>query len=334
MPSAGTVLEIKNLKTHFALDEGTVRAVDGVSLKLERGKTLGVVGESGCGKSVTAQSVLQIVGAGGRIVEGQILFYQNDAPVDLAQFKPTSEELRQVRGNSISMIFQEPTSAFSPVYTIGKQLAEALLCHKKVSRAEARRRVIELLRVVGIPHPEQRFDAYPFELSGGMRQRAMIAMALLCNPTVLIADEPTTALDVTIQAQILDLIKRLQREFDMTVMMITHNMGVIAEMADHVAVLYLGQVVESAPVWDLFDNPQHPYTKALLRSIPMVEEQRKERLESIKGALPNPYHLPSGCRFHPRCPDCVPGICDGQEPAVVYVTPDHMVRCAAQGRTQ
>ena len=328
--SAQNVLEIKNLKTYFFLDEGVVKAVDGVSLTLERGKTLGVVGESGCGKSVTAQSILQIVGSGSRIVDGEILF-SREQPVDLVQYGSTSEELRQIRGSSISMIFQEPSSAFSPVYTIGKQIAEALTCHRKVSSSEARTQVVELLRTVGIPMPEQRFDAYPFELSGGMRQRAMIAMALICNPTILIADEPTTALDVTIQAQILDLMKRLQGDLGMSIMIITHNMAVIAEMADTVAVLYLGKVVESAPVWDLFDNPQHPYTQALLRSIPMVEGEVKERLESIEGGVPDPYHLPTGCRFYPRCRHFMQGICDQQEPAPVQVTPEHIVSCFLVG---
>ncbi len=330
--SAQSVLEIKDLKTYFFLDEGVVKAVDGVSLTLERGKTLGVVGESGCGKSVTAQSVLQIVGSGSRIVDGEILFSREQQPVDLVQYGATSEELRQIRGASISMIFQEPSSAFSPVYTIGKQIAEALTCHRKVSASEARSRVVELLRTVGIPMPEQRFDAYPFELSGGMRQRAMIAMALICNPTILIADEPTTALDVTIQAQILDLMKRLQHDLGMSIMIITHNMAVIAEMADTVAVLYLGKVVESAPVWDLFDNPQHPYTQALLRSIPMVEGEVQERLESIEGGVPDPYHLPAGCRFHPRCKHFMQGVCDQQEPAPVRVTPEHIVSCFLVGR--
>ncbi|NLV74045.1 MAG: ABC transporter ATP-binding protein [Chloroflexi bacterium] len=322
-----TLLEIKGLKTHFFLDEGVVKAVDGVSLSLYEGKTLGVVGESGCGKSVTAQSILQISGSGSRIVDGEILFRKDDTVVDLAKYGPMSEEIRRIRGASIAMIFQEPSSAFSPVYTIGRQLSEALLVHRKVSKAEARARVIELLSTVGINMPEQRFDAYPFELSGGMRQRAMIAMALICNPSLLIADEPTTALDVTIQAQILDLMKRLQSEFGMSIMLITHNMAVIAEMADTVAVLYLGKVVESAPVWELFDNPSHPYTQALLRSIPKMEGPVADRLESIKGGVPDPYHLPEGCRFHPRCKFFMPGVCDAAEPPQYTVTADHTAAC-------
>jgi peptide/nickel transport system ATP-binding protein len=332
MTSELTALEIKDLKTHFFFDEGTVRAVDGVSLTLDHGKTLGVVGESGCGKSVTAQSVLQIVGAGGRIVSGEILFHRSDGQiVDLTHYKSTSEELRQIRGRDIAMIFQEPMTAFSPVYTVGKQISEAILFHEKVSVKAARTRVVDLLAKVGIPHPEQRVDAYPFELSGGMRQRAMIAMALACKPTILIADEPTTALDVTIQAQILDLLRSLQEEMGTAIMIITHNMGVIAEMADTVNVMYLGKVIESAPVWELFDNPKHPYTAALLKSIPMIEEQVKDRLLSIKGVVPDPYNLPSGCRFHPRCDAFVPGVCDQREPIPVQVAPGHFASCLLLG---
>jgi len=327
-----TALEIKDLKTHFFFDEGIVRAVDGVSLTLDHGKTLGVVGESGCGKSVTAQSVLQIVGAGGRIVSGEILFHRSDGQiVDLTQYKSTSEELRQIRGRDIAMIFQEPMTAFSPVYTVGKQISEAILFHEKISAKAARGRVIDLLDKVGIPNAVQRVDAFPFELSGGMRQRAMIAMALACKPTILIADEPTTALDVTIQAQILDLLRSLQEEMGTAIMIITHNMGVIAEMADTVNVMYLGKVIESAPVWELFDNPKHPYTAALLKSIPMIEEQVKDRLLSIKGVVPDPYNLPPGCRFHPRCESFVPGVCDRQEPTPVQVAPGHLASCLLLG---
>ena len=331
MTNNQTLLEIKDLKTHFFFDEGTVKAVDGVSYTLEKGKTLGVVGESGCGKSVTAQSVLQIVGAGGRIVEGEILLHRNSEIVDLTQYKPDSEDLRQVRGKDIAMIFQEPMTAFSPVYTVGWQIMEAILYHLDVSKKEARRQVIDLLGKVGIPNPEKRVDSYPFELSGGMRQRAMIAMALACNPMILIADEPTTALDVTIQAQILGLLKSLQDEYGMAILVITHNMGVIAEMADEVAVMYLGQVVEKTSVWDLFDDPRHPYTRALLESIPMVEEEVRDRLKSISGSVPDPYNLPIGCRFHPRCDDFIPGVCDQTEPPPIEVEANHIVRCFLWG---
>jgi peptide/nickel transport system ATP-binding protein len=325
-------LEIKDLRTHFFFEEGTVRAVDGVSFTLYRGKTLGVVGESGCGKSVTAQSVLQIVGAGGKIIGGEILLHRGDEVINLVAYKPASEALRQVRGKDIAMIFQEPMTAFSPVYTVGWQIMEAILFHyPELTKHQARERVIELLNKVGIPQPHRRVDSYPFELSGGMRQRAMIAMALACNPMVLIADEPTTALDVTIQAQILDLLRSLQQELGMGLLMITHNMGVIAEIADEVAVMYLGKVVERASVWDLFDDPRHPYTVALLKSIPMVEEEVKERLASIKGTVPDPYNLPVGCRFHTRCDSFMPGICDKADPPLIESAPGHFVSCFLWG---
>ncbi|MEM7539392.1 MAG: ABC transporter ATP-binding protein [Chloroflexota bacterium] len=327
MTNDQTVLEINDLKTHFFFDEGTVHAVDGVSYSLEKGKTLGVVGESGCGKSVTAQSVLQIVGAGGEIVGGEILLHRDGETVDLTQYRRDSEDLRRVRGKDIAMIFQEPMTAFSPVYTVGWQIMESILYHQDVTKQQARQQVIELLGKVGIPNPEKRVDSYPFELSGGMRQRAMIAMALACTPMILIADEPTTALDVTIQAQILGLLKGLQEEYGMAILVITHNMGVIAEMADEVAVMYLGQVVERASVWDLFDDPRHPYTRALLQSIPMVEEEVKDRLKSIAGTVPDPYNLPSGCRFHPRCDDFMPGVCDVRTPQPIELEGEHMVRC-------
>jgi len=326
------VLEIKDLRTHFFFEEGTVRAVDGVSFTLNRGKTLGIVGESGCGKSVTAQSVLQIVGAGGKIVEGEILLHRAGEVVNLVDYKPTSEALRQVRGKDIAMIFQEPMTAFSPVYTVGWQIMEALLFHyPDMTKLQAREQVIELLDKVGIPLPDQRVDSYPFALSGGMRQRAMIAMALACTPMVLIADEPTTALDVTIQAQILDLLRTAQREMGMAIMIITHNMGVIAEMADEVAVMYLGKVVERTSVWDLFDDPRHPYTVALLKSIPVIEEEPQARLASIKGSVPDPYNLPAGCRFHPRCESFMPGVCDQAEPPLIETKPGHVVSCFLWG---
>ncbi len=327
MAEQEAVLEIKNLETHFFFDEGVVRAVDGVSFSVHRGKTVGVVGESGCGKSVTAQSVLQIVGAGGRIVSGEILLHRDGAATNLVDYQPGSEALRQVRGKDVAMIFQEPMTAFSPVYTVGWQIMEAILFHERVSKEEARRRVIKLFDLVGIPQPEKRVDSYPFELSGGMRQRAMIAMALSCNPSVLIADEPTTALDVTIQAQILDLLRHLQEEMGMAILIITHDMGVIAQMADEVVVMYLGKIVERASVWDLFDDPRHPYTVALLKSIPKIEEEAKQRLHSIQGNVPDPYNLPRGCRFHTRCENFMPGVCDVAEPAPVEVSPGHVVSC-------
>jgi peptide/nickel transport system ATP-binding protein len=323
----GALLEIRDLKAHFLLDEGVARAVDGVSLTLKRGETLGVVGESGSGKSVTARSVLQILGSGGEIVEGKILYRRNGQVVDLTELDPAGEEIRDIRGNDISMVFQEPMTAFSPVYTVGRQITEAIRVHNEVSKKDARARAIELLGKVGIQQPEQRVDSYPFELSGGMRQRAMIAMALACDPQILIADEPTTALDVTIQAQILALLKSIQEETGMSIIIISHNMGVIAEMADTVAVMYLGRVVESAPLWELFDNPRHPYTQALLRSIPTIEEEIEGRLESIEGTVPDPYHIPVGCRFHTRCREFIAGTCDAEEPSLREASPGHLARC-------
>ncbi len=328
------ILEIRNLKTSFVLDEGVVRAVNDVSLTLEKGATLGVVGESGCGKSVTARSVLQIVGAGGKISDGEILLHRDHEVVDLTTFDPHGREIRSVRGGEIAMIFQEPMAAFSPVYTIGRQIIEAIQVHTDTSKADARAQTTELLARVGIPHPKRTVDQYPFELSGGMLQRAMIAMALSCGPDILIADEPTTALDVTIQGQILALLKSIQEETGMSIMLISHNMGVIAEMADSVAVMYLGRVIEEAPVWDLFDNPRHPYTQALLESIPMVEEQVQARLRSIKGSVPNPYAIPRACRFHPRCDSFMTGTCDVREPALMPVDTGHRAACFLVGEAE
>lgn len=321
-----TVLEIEGLHTDFLLDEGTVRAVAGVDLRLERGRTLGVVGESGCGKSVTARSVLQIAGANAVISSGRILLHRPDGTVDLTEFRPGSEQIRAIRGNDIAMIFQEPMTAFAPVYTVGHQIAEALRCHRGMSERAAGREVLELLGRVRIPDPARAANSYPFELSGGMLQRAMIAMALSCEPLVLIADEPTTALDVTVQAQILELLRSIQQETGMAIMMISHNMGVIAEMADVVAVMYVGRVVEQAAVWDLFDRPRHPYTRALLRAVPMVTEQRRELLP-IAGNVPNPFDAPTGCPFHPRCEYAIADACDRLEPVETEVGEGHRARC-------
>ncbi|MBM7582483.1 peptide/nickel transport system ATP-binding protein [Caldicoprobacter guelmensis] len=325
------LLEVKNLRTYFFLDEGVVKAVDGVNFKIEKGKTFGVVGESGCGKSITAQSILRILPPRGEIVEGEITLYREDGSVDLVKLNPKGQEIRDIRGKEIAMVFQEPMTALAPVYTIGDQIIEAILLHQNVTKEQARKIAIDLLGRVGIPKPEERVDAYPFELSGGMRQRAMIAMAISSNPSLLIADEPTTALDVTIQAQILDLIKNLQKEMGMATMLITHNMGVIAEMADDVAVMYLGKIVESGPLNEIFYNPKHPYTVALLKSIPKVGEKVKGRLESIEGMVPDPYNLPTGCRFHPRCPSYMKGKCDKVEPPEIEITPGHKVSCFLYG---
>jgi len=324
------VLEIKNLRTYFTLMEGTVKAVDGVSFEVRKGEILGLVGESGCGKSVTAQSILRILPENGRIVSGEILLHNENGVIDLAKLEPDSEEMRQIRGKEISMIFQEPMASFSPVYTVGAQMMEAILLHEDVSKAEARRRVIEMLKKVKIPNAEKVVDMYPFELSGGMLQRCMIAMAMSLNPKVLIADEPTTALDVTIQAQILYLMKELQKEYQSSIILITHDMGVIAQMADRVAVMYLGIIAESGDVYEIFKNPLHPYTRALLKSIPKLGV-RKTRLEAIKGVVPDPYNFPSGCRYHPRCDHFMKGLCDVKEPVDVEVAPGHTVKCFLYG---
>lgn len=331
--SADTVLEIKNLQARFFLAEGTVKAVDDVSLSVTAGTTLGIVGESGCGKSVTARAILQILPSGGRITDGQIFFSSRAGRLDLAALDPKGDAIRAVRGREIAMIFQEPMAAFSPAYTVGAQIIEAIRTHDPIQVRKARVRVIDLLGLVGIPQPERVVDRFPFELSGGLLQRAMIAMALSCEPSLLIADEPTTALDVTVQAQILTLLKRLQAEMGMSMIIISHNMGVIAEMADLATVMYLGRVVESAPLWDLFDKPQHPYTQALLRSIPRVTAKTNTRLESIEGNVPSPYAIPSGCRFHPRCTKVIPHVCEARDPALMNAGAGHQAACFLIGDT-
>ena len=336
--AAPPLLTVRDLHTQFPQEEGTVKAVDGVSFDLYPGRTLGIVGESGCGKSMTARSILRIIDRPGRIVAGEILFRRRQAPgaptggmVDLTQLDANSNEMRDIRGAEIALVFQEPMSSFSPVHTIGNQIVEAILLHQKVSRREARERAVEVFRHVGIPLPEQRLDAYSHQLSGGLRQRAMIAMALVCNPSLLIADEPTTALDVTTQAQILDLLRHLQQEFGMAIMLITHDLGVIAEIADDVVVMYLGRVVEHAPVDELFHAPKHPYTQALLRSIPHLRTRPREPLASVAGVVPHPYNRPAGCPFHPRCESFVPNVCDRQAPSLLAVGEQHHVSCVLYG---
>jgi oligopeptide/dipeptide ABC transporter ATP-binding protein len=327
------LLSVRNLKTYFAQDEGTVKAVDGVNLDLYPGATLGIVGESGCGKSVTARSILRIVDRPGRIVEGEIHFRRpaaNGGPgatVDLARLDSNGSEMRSIRGAEIALIFQEPMSSFSPVHTVGNQIIEAILLHQKLSRREARDRAIDMLKRVGVSSPEERVDQLSNQLSGGLRQRAMIAMALSCHPTLLIADEPTTALDVTTQTQILELMRRLQREDGMAIMLITHDLGVVAEMATDVAVMYLGRVVEQAPVDAIFHAPRHPYTRALLRSIPRMRSRSRERLTPIAGAVPHPYDRPTGCPFHPRCAEFMAGRCDREAPVLKPVDDRHAVSC-------
>jgi peptide/nickel transport system ATP-binding protein len=335
------LIEIKNLKTYFFLDEGTVKAVDGATFDIPYGQTLGVVGESGCGKSVVARSILRIVDPPGRIVDGQIIYHRAKrgpgAPtVDLAQLNPTGREIRAIRGAEIAMIFQEPMTSLSPVYTIGNQIIEALEQHETISKQEGRRRAIELLQHVGMPRPERQVDAYPHQLSGGMRQRAMIAMALSCNPSLLIADEPTTALDVTTQAQILELMLRLKQETGMSIVMITHDLGVIAETAQSVVVMYLGRVAEVADVRSLFHDPKHPYTQALLQSIPKVGRRARTRLRPVTGMIPSPYNRPKGCLFHPRCASFIKGTCDVAEPPLISPGPGRSVSCwlyADKGQT-
>ncbi len=327
------LLSVRNLKTYFSQDEGTVKAVDGVNLELYPGATLGVVGESGCGKSVTARSILRIVDRPGRIVDGEIHFRRPAADgasggmVDLARLAANGPEMRSIRGAEIALIFQEPMSSFSPVHTVGNQIVEVIQLHQRISRRDARDRAIDMLKRVGVSSPEERVDQLSNQLSGGLRQRAMIAMALSCNPTLLIADEPTTALDVTTQTQILDLMRRLQREDGMAIMLITHDLGVVAEMATDVAVMYLGRVVEQAPVDAIFHAPRHPYTRALLRSIPRMRARSRERLTPIAGAVPHPYDRPTGCPFHPRCAEFLAGRCDREAPSLKPVGDRHAVSC-------
>ncbi|SFC48871.1 ABC transporter ATP-binding protein [Streptomyces aidingensis] len=323
------LLEISGLRTHFTTREGVVKAVDGVDLAVGERRTVCVVGESGCGKSVTARSILGLVDRPGEITGGSILWRGGDrtSPVDLAKLDPHGEELRRIRGGEISMVFQEPMASLSPMYTIGDQLTETIRLHLPMTKAEAKDHAIAMLRKVGIPKPEQRFNAYSFQLSGGMCQRAMIAIALACGPGLLIADEPTTALDVTIQARILDLIASLQESSGMSVMFITHDLGVVAEIADEVVVMYLGTVVERGPVDEIFHDPKHPYTQALLDSVPAMGQGRGQRLRQIRGRVPHPSERAEGCPFHPRCDSAIAGVCDTTEPPETVFGPDRTARC-------
>jgi oligopeptide/dipeptide ABC transporter ATP-binding protein len=326
------LLDVRNLRTYFPLDEGTVRAVDGVSYRIRRGRTLGIVGESGSGKSVTAQSILRIVPKPGRIISGEIWYHRAGAePIDLAGLDHRGEQIRSIRGKEIAYISQEPMAALSPVHTIGHVITERMRLHLRVGKDEARQRAVDVLTRTGMPRPKQALDRYPHQLSGGQRQRAIIALALSCSPQLLIADEPTTALDVTTEAQILDLMRDLQQAMGMAMQYITHNLGVVAELADDVMVMYLGKPVEYGTVDEIFFNPRHPYTRALLRSIPRLGKKSNERLESIKGMVPDPYRVPPGCAFHPRCPLYVKGVCD--EPPYAEVTPGHFALCARTDQT-
>jgi len=324
---------VEGLKVFFELDEGLVRAVDGVSFSVDQGGVVALVGESGCGKTVTVRAMLHLLDPPGRIVEGRVLFRGDGVGgvEDLAGLDPDGPRMRKVRGGEISLIFQEPMASFSPVHTVGSQIGEAIRLHRDMTQREARAETVRLLSAVGVPQPGQRIDEYPYQFSGGMLQRAMIAMALSCRPRILIADEPTTALDVTTQAQILALLRRLQKETGMAVIFITHNLGVVAEMADAVVVMYLGAVVEKGPVKAVYHEPRHPYTQALLKSIPPIRGGGRQRLATIAGSIPHPLMRPSGCPFHPRCPRFMPGTCDAHEPATASIASDHEVSCFLYG---
>ncbi|MGZ7440602.1 ABC transporter ATP-binding protein [Paenibacillus sp. TH7-28] len=314
------LLEISGLRTEFTTPGGVIKAVDGVSFTVRKGETLGIVGESGCGKSITSLSIMQLLPKRvGRIAAGEIRFEGKNL------LTASAREMRQIRGNRIAMIFQEPMTSLNPVFKVGKQVSEAARYHLKIGKQEARRRVVEMLAKVGIPRPEKIFDQYPHQLSGGMRQRVMIAMAMVCNPSLLIADEPTTALDVTIQAQILDLMRDLQSKEGTSIMMITHDLGVVSEMCDRVVIMYAGQVVEETDVKTLFREPRHPYTRGLLASLPQLAGDA-DRLKSIPGQVPNPLEMPSGCRFAPRCPMRAER-CEQSAPELKEVAPGHLCRC-------
>jgi oligopeptide/dipeptide ABC transporter ATP-binding protein len=325
------LLQVRDLRTHFSTENGVVRAVDGVSFEIPAGTTLGVVGESGCGKSVTGYSILQLIQPPGRIVGGEVLFDRGSGGrsdvVDLLKYHPRSEDIRRIRGNEIAMIFQEPMTSLDPLFTVGDQIAEAVLVHHAVSKRSARDRAAELLDKVRLPQARALLDKYPHQLSGGMRQRVMIAMALSGEPKLLIADEPTTALDVTTEAQILELLRSLQEELGMAMLFITHDLGVIAEMTETVIVMYMGKVVEKTDVRTLFEAPKHPYTRALLESIPKIGHKHDGPLRTIEGMVPSPLAIPSGCPFHPRCPAFMPGICDGAVPGETPLEGSHTVRC-------
>ncbi|MDO4291939.1 MAG: ABC transporter ATP-binding protein [Eubacteriales bacterium] len=321
------ILEVKNLQTWFKLDTGTLKAVDDVTFSLRRNETIGIIGESGCGKSVTAHSILRTVQNPGKVLGGQIIYNNGNQPVDLVKYAPDSRAMRRLRGKDISMIFQEPMASLSPVYTIGAQMVEAVAVHQdKKDKKAAKELCMEMLNAVGMPNPEQKFNAYPHQLSGGQCQRAMIALAMVNKPKILIADEPTTALDVTVQAQITDLMKHFQKEYHMSIIYITHDMGVIAEMADSIAVMYLGRVVEYGSARSIFKNPLHPYTRGLLKSMPVLGRKSAERLNAIDGNVPVPLDPPAECGFCSRCTERMPE-CANCIPRLLEVEPEHLVRC-------
>ena len=331
------LIDIKDLHVTFAQDDETVNAVNGVDIRVHKGEAVGIVGESGCGKTVTSYSMLNILPSNGKIVSGEVRYRENNGNViDITRLSPRSREMRRLRGGEIAMIFQEPMASFSPVHTIRDQIAEGILLHQPPKDKKVREKIVEYLSMVGISNPERTIDAYPFQLSGGMRQRAMIAMALACNPKVLVADEPTTALDVTIQAQVLMLIKEMQQELGLALVLITHDLGIIAHMADFVYVMYLGRVVEKGPVVKIFDNPKHPYTRDLIRSIPKLNTP-ETRLATIQGNIPDASRLPSGCAFHPRCREIIGETCRREQPTLEEVEADHFAGCflyPRQGETE
>lgn len=323
-----SIIEIQNLKTYFFLDEGTVKAVDGLSLDIEAEKTLGVMGESGCGKSVTALSILRILPKQAKIVKGKIfLNVTGNGPIELTKYKQDSIEMRSIRGKEISMIFQEPMTSFSPVHTIGNQILESIYYHDTQDKKLAMEKALDMLKKVGISNSKQRMNEYPHQLSGGLRQRCLIAMALVCRPKLLIADEPTTALDVTIQAQILELMQSLQEELGMAIMFITHSLGVISSISEKVAVMYLGRIVEFSDTRTIFKNPQHPYTVSLLKSIPSIGRKARARLQAIRGNVPIPLEPIPRCGFYGRCPSSMDGTCDREVPALTKIEQEHLVRC-------
>ncbi len=322
-----SLLDIKDLKVSFYLREGKVLAVDGVSFQIPRGRVLGLVGESGCGKTVASKSIMRIEHP-AVLEAGEIVFHRTaDNSVKLHKLDPRGDEIRAIRWKEVSMIFQEPMTSFGPMHTIGNQIEEALMLHQALDLTTARKKTVEALSSVGMPRPSVVMDQYPHQLSGGMRQRAMIAMALCCHPSLLIADEPTTALDVTTEAQILELLEERQQALGMSILYISHNLAVIAQIADEVIVMYLGKIVEHSTVEALFQNPKHPYTRALLGSIPRVDQDPESRLVTIEGAVPDPYSRPKGCPFHPRCPQRMQGICDAMEPPIVSLPDGATVSC-------
>lgn len=322
-----SIISVKNIKTYFYSEGRCNKAVNGVSFEVKRGRTLCVVGESGCGKSVTASSIMRLLPRLSRIEEGEIVYHSEDkGDIFINELKKNGREMRALRGKDIAMIFQDPMTALNPVFKIGWQIVENIRNHEKVSRQEARQRTLDLLTQMGIPEPEKRIDQYPHEYSGGMRQRAMIAMAMSCNPKVILADEPTTALDVTIQAQIFELMDRLKKENDTAIVLITHDMGVVSEMADDIIVMYMGNVIESGTAREVLKNPVHPYTRALLASIPVLGRGKEQQIEPIRGMTPNPYDRPTGCQFEPRC-DYACEMCRESMPEERLVDGTHMTRC-------